>query len=125
MNEVKFIIRLKPITKKNSQRLIKSRDGRIIPIPSKAYTTYEKQAGWFLKPLGIAEAVNIKCLFYMPTRRRVDLVNLLEAVDDTLVKYNVIVDDEYRIVAGHDGSRVLYDKDNPRTEITITPIEDI
>lgn len=27
-----------------------------------------------------------------------------------------------RIVAGHDGSRVLYDKENPRVEITISPI---
>lgn len=37
-------------------------------------------------------------------------------------RFGVIKDDNSRIVAGHDGSRVLYDKENPRVEITITPI---
>ena len=64
--------------------------------------------------------MNIKCLFYMPTRRLVDLTNLLEAVDDVMVNEGIIKDDNCRIVVSHDGSRVLYDKDNPRTEITIT-----
>ena len=40
----------------------------------------------FLKPLGIDYAVNVKCLFYMPTNRRVDLTNLLEAIDDACKK---------------------------------------
>ena len=56
----------------------------------------------------------------MRTHRRVDLVNLLEATCDILVDANVIADDNSGIVAGHDGSRVKYDKDNPRVEITIT-----
>lgn len=64
--------------------------------------------------------VNVRCLFYMKTRRKVDLTNLLEAADDVLVKYHVLVDDNSQIVAGHDGSRVYYDKDNPRIEIDIT-----
>ena len=120
MNEITFTIPLKPVTKKNSQRMITTRDGRVIPIPSKAYAKYEKEAGWFLRPLGINQPVNVKCLYYMPTRRIVDLVNLLEATCDVLVKYGVVSDDNFRIVAGHDGSRVLYDKENPRTEVTIS-----
>ena len=56
----------------------------------------------------------------MKTKRRVDLTNLLEAVDDMLVKAGVLADDNRDIVAGHDGSRVYYDKDNPRIEIDIT-----
>lgn len=123
MNEIKFIIPINPITKKNHSEIMRnSRTGKPFLVPSKQYRSYEKQAGWFLKPLGIAKAVNIKCLFYMGTRRKVDLANLLSAIDDVLVKYNVIVDDESKIVAGHDGSRVLYDKENPRTEIIISPI---
>ena len=55
----------------------------------------------------------------MPTRRIVDLTNLEEAIDDILVKYGVLKDDNSRILVSHDGSRVLYDKDNPRTEVTI------
>ena len=66
----------------------------------------------------------MRCLFYMPTRRVVDLVGLLQAIDDVLVHYGVIQDDNSRIVASHDGSRVLYDKANPRTEIEITGVND-
>ena len=59
----------------------------------------------------------------MPTHRRVDQVNLLEATLDILVEYGVLADDNSNIVVSHDGSRVLYDKNNPRTEITITDVE--
>jgi Holliday junction resolvase RusA-like endonuclease len=55
----------------------------------------------------------------MPTHRRVDLVNLQEATLDVLVKYGAIIDDNSLIVASMDGSRVYYDKENPRTEIYI------
>jgi len=60
----------------------------------------------------------------MQTRRRVDLVNLLEATCDMLVKYKVIEDDNNKIVVSHDGSRVFYDKENPRVEITIMKAEE-
>ena len=56
----------------------------------------------------------------MGTRRKVDLVNLLEALDDILVHYGVLEDDNCGIIVSHDGSRVHYDKENPRTEVTIT-----
>ena len=117
-----FVIELPPVTKKNSQRMV-SRGGRVIPIPSKAYSEYEKAAGWYLKPLGIDYPVNIKALYYMQTRRRVDKTNLESALCDVLVRHGVIADDNCRIVAATDGSRVLYDKDNPRTEIYITRME--
>jgi hypothetical protein len=58
----------------------------------------------------------------MPTKHRVDLVNLLEATCDILVKANVLEDDNSNIIISHDGSRVLYDKDNPRVEIEIQAI---
>ena len=59
----------------------------------------------------------------MPTRRKVDLTNLQEAADDMLVHFKVLEDDNMTIVAGHDGSRVRYDKENPRIEITITKMK--
>lgn len=34
-------------------------------------------------------------------------------------KYEVLEDDHSGIIYSHDGSRVLYDKENPRTEVTI------
>lgn len=117
------LIPLNPRTKKNNQKIIKNkRTGSLMVVQNDRYLQYERDAGWFLKkiPQPISEPVNVKCVFYRDSERKVDLNNLLEAITDILVKYKVILDDNYRIVAGHDGSRVLVDKDNPRTEIEIT-----
>jgi len=53
----------------------------------------------------------------------VDLTNLHEALHDILVKCEVLEDDNCKIIAATDGSRVMYDKDNPRTEVVITAME--
>lgn len=128
MAEIKYTIKLAPVSKKNSQQILNNpKTGRPFIMPSKKYKEYEREAVWFLKPMPprpIECRVNIKCLFYLPTRRRTDLTNLLEAVDDLLVHAGIIADDHYGIVEAHDGSRCFVDKDNPRTEITITRIID-
>ena len=112
MKELKFTIPLAPVTKKNSQRIANCGQYSKI-LPSKAYAQYEKHT----------QPSEVVCLFYMPTKRRVDLTNLLEAIDDVLVKYGVLKDDNSEIITSHDGSRVLYDKDNPRTEVVIKFLE--
>ena len=91
------------------------------------YLEYEQNAGWFLtKPKQpISKPVNVKCIFYRDSERRVDLTNLLEAVDDILVKYKVLADDNFKIIAAHDGSRVFIDKKKPRTEIQIESLEEL
>lgn len=127
---IKLVIPLAPVTKKNSQRiLINRKTGAPFVKPSEKFEHYQKEAGYFLgyQKAGKVEAypVNVKCLFYMPTRRRVDLTNLLEAADDVLVHYGVIVDDSDKYLAAHDGSRVLYDKENPRTEIEISHLNSV
>ena len=119
------MIPLNPRTKKNDMRIIKnSRTGRPMVIQSPKYIEYEQNAGWFLRkpPVPISKPVNVKCTFYRDSERRVDLTNLLEAVDDILVKYKVLADDNFKIIAGHDGSRVFVDKKKPRTEIEISEI---
>lgn len=127
MAEIRYTIKLPPITKKNSQQILTNpKTGRPFIMPSAKYKEYEREAGWFLKPRPprpIECSLHIKCLFYLPTRRRTDLTNLLEAVDDLLVHAGIIADDHYGIVTSHDGSRVRWDKDNPRTEIIITKYE--
>ena len=50
----------------------------------------------------------------------VDLANLLEATNDMLVKHGVLADDNRKIVASHDGSRVFLDREHPRVDITIS-----
>ena len=128
MAEIKYTISLAPVSKKNSQQILTNpKTGRPFIMPSKKYREYEREAVWFLKPMPprpIECRVNIKCLFYLPTRRRTDLTNLLEAVDDLLVHAGIIADDHYGIVAAHDGSRCYYSKENPRTEIIITRLNE-
>ena len=122
MSNKMIVIPLEPRTKKNHQQIV-SKGGKPFVIQSKQYREYEKDAMYFIRPLCIDYPVNVRCLFYMKTHRRVDLVNLLEAIDDILVKAGAIEDDNCEIVAGHDGSRVYYDKENPRTEVYIEEIE--
>ena len=121
---MKIVIQIPPTTKKNSQQIV-WKNGRPIIIPSAKYKMYEREARAFLTPVEapINYPVNVKCLYYMPTRRRVDLVNLQECTLDVLVKYGVLEDDESKIVVSMDGSRVFYDKKNPRTEVIIESIE--
>lgn len=119
-------IPLHPRTKKNHQQIIydkKTHRPKVIQGP--LYRQYETDCGWFIKPpeKPICGPVNIKCVFYRVDAKRCDLTNLLEAIDDILVKYKVIKDDCFAVLAAHDGSRVVVDRDNPRTEITITSME--
>lgn len=116
-------IPLNPRAKKNHQKIIRNRRTNApMIVQSDIYKQYEKDCGWFLKApeKPISGPVNIQCIFYRDSARRCDLTNLLEAIDDILVKYKIIQDDCFTILAAHDGSRVLVDKENPRTEITIT-----
>lgn len=97
--------------------------------PSAAFAEYQAHCLQQIRalpeplPARISTPINLRCVYYMPTRRRVDLVNLLEATCDILVKAGVLEDDHCRIVAGHDGSRVEHDKKNPRAEIWIEEME--
>ena len=125
-----FVIPLTPITKKNSQEIRKNhKTGRRFVAPSDTFKIYQNRCFPYLyQARSIADAwkypLNVKCLFYMPKRYRVDLVNLLEAIDDILTFYKIIPDDSFKYIGGHDGSRVLYDKDDPRTEIYFSPLQD-
>ncbi len=124
----KYTIPLPPVTKKNSQRILVNRKtGMPFIAPSSAYKRYEQQAITFLAPkpkTPLAGRYHVAAVFYMPTRRRVDLTNLLEAAHDTLVAAKILADDNNTIIASVDGSRVLYDKENPRTEIVIQELNE-
>lgn len=121
MNETYITIPLAPVSKKNHQQIIRV-GGRPRIIQSKQYRQYETEAikciEWNGQPISCPS--NVEMIFYMPTRRRVDLVNLQEAALDVLVRAGVLEDDNCKIVTTMDGSRVSYDKRNPRTEIRIT-----
>lgn len=121
---ISFTIHLNPVTKKNSSRVVRAKNGKTFVIPSEAYTKYEKDCRWFMPKIKTIDfPVNIKATYYMKTKRKVDLTNLHSALADILVKYKVIADDNRDIAATMNGSIVLHDSKNPRTEIEITKID--
>lgn len=128
VNEIlyRLIIPLTPRTKKNHNQIIRC-NGKPKPISSKEFLEYQEACGWFIKAPDkpIDCKCNIKAIYYMPTRRRVDITNLHSALHDILVHYKVIADDNCKIVIATDGSRVRYDKANPRTEVIITEVEEV
>lgn len=125
---IKFSIPVAPKTKKNGMQIIQIK-GRNILIPSKQYRQFEKECLPYLNrvkaQIGVVNyPINLKCIFYTDTKRKIDLPNLLNAIDDAMVKAGLIVDDNRDIIAGHDGSRVYHDKISPRLEIEITEMND-
>lgn len=123
---IKFSIPYPPVTKKNHQRIMRGKNGRPFVRQSEAYLAYEALAMASIPKscrVGVDRPVNIKAVYYMPTRRKVDLCNLHAALHDVLVKAGVIADDNCNIVASTDGSRVCYDKACPRTEVEIEEAE--
>lgn len=122
---LQFTIPLQPITKKNNGRIIKNKEtGKCGFIPSEQYKRYEKDCKYFIPAHYIKDPINVKAIFYMKTKGLVDLTNLNESLHDIMQEYNCIVDDDCKIIISTDGSRVMYDKDNPRTEVTIERIDD-
>lgn len=120
----KLEIPLLPRSKKNSQQII-VRKGKPMLIQSELYLQYEKDCAYFIKqPKNpISEPINLKCTFIVPDKRKRDLTNLLNAIQDILVKYRVLADDNYTIVQSVDGSRIIYQKGMEKTIIEMEEIE--
>lgn len=121
---MKFEIPLNPVTKKNHGRIVTiGKYPRLLP--SKQFVEYEKKCKPYIPALTqpIDYPIRLRCKFYMETRRKCDITNLLQAICDILVDYNVIVDDNYTIIDNFDGTRVYYDKQNPRTVVEIEKVE--
>ena len=119
---IKIIIPMHTIPKKNSQQiLINKRTGRPFISQSKRYLEFERNCEMFLyqHKYQLEQPINLKCTFYVPDRRKRDLANLLESIQDILVKYGVIADDNYEIVASVDGSQIIYEKNRSETIIEI------
>lgn len=118
---MKLVFKGNPVTKKNSMQIVGGDKPRLLP--SKAYREYEETCLWQIPArarLKLDIPVTVSVTYYMGTRRKVDLLNLLAATHDILVTGEVLADDNCFIIQSVDGSRVKYDTNNPRAEITIT-----
>jgi Holliday junction resolvase RusA-like endonuclease len=74
------------------------------------------------RPEGIDFPVIMKCHFYVKDNIRRDMSALYEGIQDVLVEAKVLKDDNFKIIAGHDGSRVFIDKENPRIELWLQEV---
>lgn len=125
MNNIRIEIPLLCRPKKNSQSIvINPKTKRPMIIQSKQYLEFERECGYFLNKykMNINTPINLKCVFIVPDKRKRDIVNLLNAIQDILVKYNVLEDDNYNIVASVDGSKITYEKGVEKTIIEISEI---
>lgn len=124
MSNLLFILPVKPRTKKNHSQLVTLKTGRQMLLPSKTYKEFEKEVLAYVKKhpelkLKINEPINLECHFYKDKNYKSDLVGYLQAIQDALVKAEVLEDDNHTIVESTDGSRVYLDRQNPRIEVFI------
>jgi Holliday junction resolvase RusA-like endonuclease len=112
--------------KKNSQEIVFNRKtGKRMVIQNKRYTEFEKECKQYMPKLDkpIDYPINLQCKFYVCDARKRDIANYLEAIQDVLVKYKVLEDDNYNIVSSLNGCSMEIDRENNRIEITITKKE--
>lgn len=119
---LKIIIPGVPRSKKNSQEIVFNRaTGKRMVIQNKRYTEFEKKCKQHIpiveKPIDFP--INLQCNFFVPDARKRDIANFLEAIQDILVKYNVLKDDNYNIVSSLNGCSMEIDRESPRIEIYI------
>jgi Holliday junction resolvase RusA-like endonuclease len=128
MNKIKFKFEIPLLcrSKKNSQEIFYNKyTGKRCISQSKLYKQFESDCSYFMPDLEkpIDRPVNLKCTFIVPDRRKRDLTNLENAIADILVKYDVLKDDNYNILQGWDGSRIIYKKGEEKTIIEIEELE--
>ncbi len=67
--------------------------------------------------LPILDPVWLRVVFYRKKIQRIDLTNLLQSIEDAMVKADIIKDDSQ--VRAFDGSRIRFGLDHERVEITL------
>ena len=124
---IKIVIPVNPRSKKNSQEIVfNKKTGHRMVIQNKRYTEFEKECKKYIPQLEkpIDYPINLKCKFYVCDARKRDLANYIEAIQDVLVKYNVLEDDNYNIVASLDGCSMEIDRENNRVELFIEKLKE-
>lgn len=115
---MKLVINGTTPSKKNSR--INTRSGR--SFPSKRFTEWEKPALIELQKqfegLKVTNyPVSVTMIFYNEDKRRHDLDNQASSILDTMVKANIIEDDNQNFVDCVQLQYGGHDKENPRCEI--------
>ena len=123
MNSIRIELPLLARPKKNSQRIVYNKyTKKPIIIQSEQYLKFERECALFLSKykMNINTPINLKCTFIVPNRMKRDLANLINGIQDILVRYDVLADDNCNIVQSLDGSRIIYEKGVEKTIIEIS-----
>lgn len=72
-----------------------------------------------IKPLRLNSELFITYHLWFPDNRKTDLSNKIESINDMLVKYWLLEDDNWKIIRRLEVVSEWVDKDNPRAEIEI------
>jgi Holliday junction resolvase RusA-like endonuclease len=124
MRNLEFTIPGEVISKKNGQKII--RCGKFPRIMAgDAYVKWEKQA---IQELQFKRTpawtgylpCELHCFFYRKTKRAFDYSNMIESIQDMLVKAAILPEDDFlRVIPVIEGMDI--DKVHPRVFVTITP----
>lgn len=106
-----------PVVKKNSNTTFNG-----MRLPNKRYAPYAFYNTFYLEKTNKHKTIDtdiiLTFMFYRNDKRINDISNLYEAPQDIMVRAGILSDDNDKIVKGHDGSRIIRDKnETPRTVI--------
>lgn len=126
MTTLAFTVTGPPRSKKNGARIVTRPFPRLLP--SKAWCEWRDTCRFdapitpnvVVIPRWSGDTCNCAATFYVDSMRRIDANNLYSGLAD-LLQHHGVVDDDACIIAW-DGSRVYLDRDNPRTEVVLTPM---
>ena len=97
-----------------------------LSLPSKQYSEWHETQSYMLMKYRVPTPIvrcSIVMTFFMPDKRRTDLINKSESVLDLLVDNKIIADDDWLCVNSLHLMSGGVDKDNPGVEIVITELE--
>ncbi len=137
MKEFKFIIDGQPMSKKRNWTIGRSRSGMMPRIVlTKKYKEWEKsvvdqlwiqrmqyQASYVGPWVPIDEPVEVTFEFFLQDKKKYDLSNLYQGMEDALVDAQILKDDS--LIESHDGSRKYPGCPPPRVLITIRSFKEV
>lgn len=109
--------------KKNSKRVVRVH-GRPMVISSKRYMEWHKSAISQLEEKNVSKSlidspIEVRCTFFQEDNRKRDLTNMIESVNDLLVDYEFLKDDDRKIIK----KVVIFDggvrKENPGANLIV------
>lgn len=124
MHQIKLILTGTVPSKKNGKQMICRPFPRMISKP--AYYKWHEEWMWKIKkfrPKKPIEMCSIHIDYYGENFRHADLDNKNTTIYDLLKDCEFIIDDNWFVIKEQSSRLVSIDKDNPRAEIMITPID--